>query len=30
MSRWGKEGIVLTEEHGFVIPDVGRLRGHLG
>ncbi len=29
MSRWGKEGVVLTEEHGFVIPDVARLRGHL-
>jgi CRP-like cAMP-binding protein len=26
MSRWGKEGVVLTEEHGFVIPDVDRLR----
>lgn len=26
MSRWGKEGVVLTEEHGFVIPDLDRLR----
>ncbi len=26
MSRWGKEGIVLTEEDGFVIPDLERLR----
>ena len=23
MSRWGKEGLVLTEGDGFVIPDVG-------
>lgn len=30
MSRWGKEGIVLTEEDGFTIPDVARLRSHLG
>lgn len=30
MSRWGKEGIVLTEEDGFSIPDVARLRSHLG
>lgn len=26
MSRWAKDGVVLTEEHGFVVPDVGRLR----
>ncbi len=26
MSRWGKEGFVLTEPDGFVIPDVARLR----
>ena len=26
MSRWGKEGIVLTEEHGFRIPDLARLQ----
>lgn len=26
MSRWGKEGVVLTEEDGFVIPDVEGLR----
>ena len=26
MSRWGKDGIVLTEEHGFLIPDLARLR----
>ncbi len=26
MSRWGKEGIVLSEEHGFLVPDEGRLR----
>lgn len=26
MSRWGKEGIVLTEEHGFLVPDPARLR----
>lgn len=26
MSRWGKEGIVLTEEHGFLVPDLPRLR----
>lgn len=30
MSRWGKEGLVLTEGDGFVIPDVERLRSHLG
>ena len=30
MSRWGKEGLVLTEGDGFVIPDVERLRAHLG
>jgi CRP/FNR family transcriptional regulator len=29
MSRWGKEGLVLTESDGFVIPDVERLRSHL-
>jgi CRP/FNR family transcriptional regulator len=28
MSRWGKEGLVLTEEHGFVVPDLERLRAH--
>ncbi len=26
MSRWGKEGMVLTEEHGFLVPDLGRFR----
>ena len=26
MSRWAKDGVVLTEEHGFVVPDVARLR----
>ena len=30
MSRWGKEGLVLTEGDGFVIPDVELLRSHLG
>jgi hypothetical protein len=30
MSRWNKEGLVLTEGDGFVIPDVERLRAHLG
>ncbi|MBK8598779.1 MAG: Crp/Fnr family transcriptional regulator [Holophagales bacterium] len=30
MSRWGKEGLVLTEGDGFVIPNVERLRAHLG
>ncbi len=30
MSRWGKEGLVLTEGDGFVIPDVDLLRSHLG
>lgn len=30
MSRWSKEGLVLTEGDGFVIPDVERLRSHLG
>ena len=30
MSRWGKEGLVLTEEDGFVIPDVTRLRALVG
>jgi len=30
MSRWGKDGVVLTEEHGFVIPDVEALRQHQG
>ena len=29
MSRWGKEGLVLTEGDGFVIPDVERLRAHV-
>ena len=28
MSRWSKDGLVLTEEGGFVIPDVERLRSH--
>jgi CRP/FNR family transcriptional regulator len=26
MSRWGKEGIVLTLGHGFLIPDLARLQ----
>ena len=26
MSRWQKEGVVLTEKSGFVVPDVGALR----
>jgi CRP-like cAMP-binding protein len=26
MSRWGKEGIVYTEGHGFRIPDLARLQ----
>lgn len=26
MSRWAKDGVVLTEEGGFVVPDVARLR----
>jgi CRP/FNR family transcriptional regulator, nitrogen oxide reductase regulator len=26
MSRWQKEGIVLTEKDGFVVPNVGELR----
>ena len=30
MSRWGKDGVVLTEEDGFVIPDVEQLRRLLG
>jgi transcriptional regulator, Crp/Fnr family len=30
MSRWGKEGIVVTGEDGFVIPDVARLRALVG
>lgn len=30
MSRWGKEGVVLTEEQGFTVPDVEALRRHLG
>jgi len=29
MSRWSKEGLVLTEGDGFVIPDMERLRTHL-
>lgn len=29
MSRWGKEGLVLTEGDGFVIPDLARLRSHV-
>ena len=27
MSRWGKEGLVVTRENGFSIPDPERLRG---
>lgn len=30
MSRWGKDGVVLTEEDGFVIPDVARLKALVG
>lgn len=30
MSRWGKDGIVLTEEQGFSIPDLDRLRRLFG
>ncbi len=30
MSRWGKDGLVLTEGDGFVIPDVARLRALVG
>src|SRR5262245_7438464 len=26
MSRWGKEGVVITEDWGFTIPDAERLR----
>lgn len=26
MSRWGKEGVLITEEAGFLIPDPARLR----
>ena len=26
MGRWAKDGVVLTEEGGFVVPDVARLR----
>lgn len=26
MSRWGKEGLVVTLDHGFSIPDLARLR----
>jgi hypothetical protein len=29
MSRWSKEGLVLTEGDGFLIPDLDRLRGHM-
>lgn len=29
MSRWSKEGLVLTEGDGFVIPDMERFRTHL-
>ncbi|HYN43096.1 MAG TPA: Crp/Fnr family transcriptional regulator [Thermoanaerobaculia bacterium] len=29
MSRWNKEGLVLTEGDGFVIPDLEGLRSHL-
>jgi len=27
MSRWNKEGLVLTEKEGFLVPDLGALRG---
>lgn len=30
MSRWGKEGLVRTEEDGFVVPSLEALRQHLG
>mgnify|MGYP001768402983 FL=1 len=30
MSRWGKDGLVLTEGDGFVIPDGARLRALVG
>lgn len=30
MSRWGKEGIVVTSDEGFLIPDVARLRALVG
>lgn len=30
MSRWNKEGLVLTEGDGFVIPSLEHLRHHLG
>jgi CRP-like cAMP-binding protein len=26
MSRWGREGLVITEESGFRIPSIERLR----
>jgi hypothetical protein len=26
MSRWQKDGIVVTEKNGFVVPDVKGLR----
>jgi CRP-like cAMP-binding protein len=26
MSRWNREGVVVTGEDGFVVPDVSRLR----
>jgi len=26
MSRWGKDGVVITREHGFLIPSMERLR----
>ena len=29
MSRWSKEGLVLTEGDGFAIPDLARLRSHV-
>ena len=30
MSRWGKEGVVLTGEDGFVVPDLDALRRLVG
>lgn len=30
MSRWGKDGVVITEENGFVVPDVDQLRRLMG
>lgn len=26
MSRWGKDGVVITREHGFLIPSIERLQ----